>query len=223
MASVVELPDYPGPSSRCSILMWFLQIEELLDTANITCTTIRYHCVVGSLDFDTLEDVIDVINDPTPTANPYTRLKDYIIKRSVPIKTALLFKALLNTPILDDSPANLLIWFRKLPAEVRASIDQQHTAHLSLDNTAALADSVFFAHKLPQPEPEQCKPHTPKDLMEKQKLQLLRLEIKKMKQIKKRKIQYLKRVKKLHDKERIVMEKELTKQKNLLRQQMAIS
>jgi hypothetical protein len=77
-------------------------------------------------------------------------------------------------PLGDDSPSTFLknlrilanaiempdsflrkVWFRQLPAEIRTSLNQQHTAHLSLNNTAALADRAFFAHKMLQPEPEQ--------------------------------------------------------------------
>ena len=144
-------------------LVWFAQVEAQFATRNITTERTRFDHVVAALSNEFATEVRDIILNP-PEADPYSKLKDLLIKRTAASerkRLQLLFTAeelgdrkptqLLRRmqQLLGDSagplPDNSLLrelFFQRLPGHVRMVLASSGDT-VSLDTLADMADKML--------------------------------------------------------------------------------
>ena len=140
---------------------WFAHIEAAFELQKITSQKTKYNYVVVSLTPELADVVEDIIRSP-PTHEPYTTLKDAILKRTslsdhqrsqelfknlergdrTPSQLYRHMRNLLGDKHMDDSLFRQL-WLSKLPPQVQASLAS--VEDLPLERQAAIADAVFEA------------------------------------------------------------------------------
>lgn len=119
--------------------LYFIQMEAQFRNARITAENTKYDHTVASLDPQYLQLVSDIIRNP-PTENPYTELKQRIIKEFTDSDQRKLRRLIKEIELGDDKPSQLLqkmkklagnsisddaiksLWIERLPESVRAVI-----------------------------------------------------------------------------------------------------
>jgi hypothetical protein len=139
--------------------LWFLQVDALFKTRNITASRTKFNHVVAAISPQTATTVRDIIRNP-PREDAYDALKEALIKRNAPTKHNQL-QQLLQMPALGDrKPSELLrnmrqlnnddndtelfreMFLQRLPKEVRAVL-MAIGGEKSLDEMAELADNMI--------------------------------------------------------------------------------
>ena len=156
--------------------LWFAQVEAQFSTRGITVEKTKYDYIVSALAPDTATMVRELILSP-PTDNPYTTLKQTLIKRTGGSNQQKMQRLLNDVELGDQKPSQMLrrmrqlwsgdaseallreIFLQRLPTNVRmvlASSDPGNT----LDTLAEIADrvlevsgpSVAAVHTTPGPQ-----------------------------------------------------------------------
>lgn len=140
--------------------LWFRQIEAQFKLAHITQEETKFNHVLAQLEWRFANEVDDIIANP-PTENPYTQLKNELIRR-LSASQAQRFRQLVGeeelngrtpsqflrhlrslagpTPVQDDILCTL--WMQRLPAQVQAILQTQSTEQ-TLDKLAQTADRII--------------------------------------------------------------------------------
>lgn len=102
MTSKISLPDFNVKKPET----WFVRIEGILTTNKITDNEAKFWAVVGSLDDDTLDLVMDKVK-PMPDNNKYETLKKTIIDRTAASTDKKLLEAMSGLTLGDQKPSQL--------------------------------------------------------------------------------------------------------------------
>ncbi|XP_058810407.1 uncharacterized protein LOC131675443 [Phymastichus coffea] len=92
---------------------WFIQLESVFQCHNIRSDLQRYHVAVAGLDSETLQDSLDVLQNP-PSTSAYNHLKEQVIRRYGDTATKRLHKLFSGLTMADRSPSQLLRRMRAL-------------------------------------------------------------------------------------------------------------
>ena len=144
--------------------LWFLQVDALFQTRNITAPKTKFNHVVASISPQAAATVRDIIRAP-PAGDAYQVLKESLIKRNAPTRHHCLQQLLHQITLGDRKPSELLrrmrqlhgdgtpdtellreLFLQRLPKEIRAvlsamAMDTTNT----LDNLAETADNMIEA------------------------------------------------------------------------------
>lgn len=142
-------------------IVWFTQVEALFATKNISSEKTKYNILLSSISPELATEVRDILLN-TPTNNPYTKLKETILKRTTISKQKQIQQLLNCEELGDKTPTQLLrrlnqllgeqanaidnsilkeIFLQRLPVNVKivlASIKED-----SLENLAEVADKIM--------------------------------------------------------------------------------
>lgn len=155
----LHLPEF----KRADPELWFALADRAFCAANITSETTKFAHAVSHLGTQFGSEVRDIILNP-PNSNPYTVLRDELIKRLGDTQASKTKKLIEDEAIGDQRPSQFMrrlrnlggssvtedliktLWISRLPALVQAIL----AAHknLNLDTLAELADSIFDSTKL---------------------------------------------------------------------------
>lgn len=157
----VQLPSFWKQNSS----LWFAQAEAQFSIANITSESTKYSYVVSKLDEHFAHEVQDILTN-TPVHNPYTTLKNELIKRLSLSQGQRIKQILMEEELGDRKPSQFLrhlrslagtgpvkddllrtIWAQRLPTYVQAILQTQPET-ISLDNLASIADKVIEVHPI---------------------------------------------------------------------------
>ncbi|XP_065214656.1 uncharacterized protein LOC135841572 [Planococcus citri] len=160
---VVEMVKLP-PLPKKNIRLWFAQVEAQFTNRKITAESTKFSHIVGSLDHDIAERVLDIIF--IPPANPYTALKDRLIKELEESAQQKLRRFLQEDLTLDDQKPTILLrkmrslaegkvndtflkdlFTQRMPAHVRAILATLDTS--DLDKIAQTADKIVESVQIP--------------------------------------------------------------------------
>ena len=137
--------------------LWFKICDHRFETSNITSERTKFGHVAGALDPQYALEVKDIMMDPPP--QPYTRLREELIKRLSQSQEQKTIRLLEGEEIGDRKPSQFLrhlrdlagtsvaadlvrtLWLRRLPTSIQSVLVSQ--AELSLDKVAELADKVL--------------------------------------------------------------------------------
>ena len=86
--------------------VWFLQVEAVLATHNITDDTQRYHLIVAAFDSATADEFADIIGNP-PATDKYTTLKGAVIASTTDSTEKQILKVLTGLHLGDKKPSAL--------------------------------------------------------------------------------------------------------------------
>ncbi|XP_058806335.1 uncharacterized protein LOC131672853 [Phymastichus coffea] len=92
---------------------WFTQLESVFQCHNIRSDLQRYHAAVAGLDSETIQDSLDVLQNP-PSTGAYDNLKEQIIRRYGDTATQRLHKFFSGLTMGDRTPSQLLRRMRTL-------------------------------------------------------------------------------------------------------------
>lgn len=141
--------------------VWFAQVEAQFTTRRITAQKSRFDYVIASLTAEVATEVRDLILRP-PEANPYTVLKEQLIKRTAASEQRRLQQLFNSEELGDRKPTQLLrrmqqllgdrvgvadgtflreLFLQRLPANVRMVLAST-SATATLEELAELADKV---------------------------------------------------------------------------------
>lgn len=144
------------PVWKTEINLWFLQVESNFVMSGIEKELTKFHCVVAALDMEVLSYVKDIVEVP-PTDNPYTVLKERIVKRFTQSESSRLRTLLQELYLGDKKPTQLLHEMRSLAGSQisddvlktlfiqRLPINIQQILSISkdkLDDLAQIADKI---------------------------------------------------------------------------------
>lgn len=101
--------------------LWFLRVEGIMATHNVTEDAEKFNLVVGFLDLDTLDGVDDTVTNP-PASDKYKTLKDAIIKLTGKTAEKKLQEAMSGMTLGDDKPSQL---WRKLKSRASTHLDEK--------------------------------------------------------------------------------------------------
>lgn len=145
--------------------LWFALADRAFDAANITTEPTKFAHSIAHLGMQNGAEIRDLVMNP-PTENPYSKLKEELIKRIGTSQTSKTRK-LLEVEVMGDlKPSQFMrrlknlggtvvseevigtIWIARLPSLAQAIL----AAHkdLSLDKLAELADSILETTKQEQ-------------------------------------------------------------------------
>ena len=143
-----------------NIKMWFVQLEDVFVTRKITSQATKFATLVPALPPSIVEEVADIL-DSVPEHEPYTHLKEAILKRTGCSDEKALRRLFRNVTIRDRTPSQLLrpmkttlgqhkmaepilrgLWMEKLPSII-TQILAPMVGYLSLDQLADSADKIF--------------------------------------------------------------------------------
>lgn len=143
--------------------LWFLQVEAIFKSYQITKNEKKYQLVVGQLPYRVLTQVADIVREPGKT--PYETLKSRLITTYAQSQVRKVQKLLEETTLGDQKPSQLLrqmqslagtaasdqvlrtIWLRAMPQRVQgilAALDQNNLSHL-----AEVADKILEVDTTP--------------------------------------------------------------------------
>ena len=111
MAAAVVLKLAPFWSANPSL--WFAQAEAQFATRNITTEQTKFRHIVATLAPEIATEVRDLLHQP-PEDNPYTVLKEVLIKRVGVSEDVRLTQLLEDEPLGDRRPSQLLRRMRQL-------------------------------------------------------------------------------------------------------------
>lgn len=143
--------------------LWFALADRAFCAANITSEATKFAHAVAHLGTQFGSEVRDIILNP-PQFNPYTVLRDELIKRLGDTQASKTRKLIEDESMGDQRPSQFMrrlknlggssvtedliktLWISRLPALIQAIL----AAHkdLNLDTLAELADSIFDSTKL---------------------------------------------------------------------------
>jgi len=103
----------PPPFWREMPQLWFIRLEAQFSLAHITCEKTKFNYVVSIIDGDIIRVVSDIIRNPHLT-EPYTNLKETLIKRLSLSETTKLNQLLSDLNLGDRKPSQLLREMREL-------------------------------------------------------------------------------------------------------------
>ena len=121
-------PDIQTPSTTAAVsiklppywandpIIWFAQVEAQFTTRNITSEYTKYAYVVSSLQPNIAQEVGDLLVHP-PTDQPYTQLKDELIKHTSASEQKRLHLLLTAEQLGDKIPSQLLRKMQQLLGE----------------------------------------------------------------------------------------------------------
>jgi len=154
--ATVKLPPYWSQDPT----LWFAQAEAQFGIAGVTTEETKFYHVISALPPDSALEVRDLILTP-PTTDPYTTLKDTLIRRTMESAARRVEKALESAEMGDMRPSQILrrleqqlegmktdpklltqVFLRKLPSTVRTIIAAQEDK-LKIEELADLADKVY--------------------------------------------------------------------------------
>ena len=87
--------------------LWFAQVEAQFSTRGITVERTKFDYIVSALSPDTAMEVRDLVLTP-PTDDPYTKLKQELIKRTAGSNQQKLHRLLNEVELGDQKPSQLL-------------------------------------------------------------------------------------------------------------------
>ena len=121
----IQLPSHPATSAVSIKLppywpndpvLWFTQVEAQFTTCGITAKGTKYAYVVGSLQPDVAQEVQDLLLNP-PMTEPYSFLKDEMIKRTFQSEQKRLHQLLTAEELGDRKPTQLYWQMQQLLGE----------------------------------------------------------------------------------------------------------
>lgn len=138
--------------------LWFSMVEQRFAVSQVTNESEKYTCVANALDPKVAVEVRDMIV-AIPQTEPYTKLKEQIIKRLSASQEEKTRRLLESEEMGDRKPSQFLrhlqtlagntvpdtmlrtLWIHRLPNNVQAILAAQQ--ELSLEKLAELADSII--------------------------------------------------------------------------------
>ncbi|XP_045785198.1 uncharacterized protein LOC123880872 [Maniola jurtina] len=140
-------------------IIWFATVEAQFEIAGIITDSTKYSYVLGHLDQKYSQEVEDIITNPPPIGQRYTRLKDELIRRLSMSEEERVRQLISDEELGDRKPSQFLrhlrslagsalsdenilrqLWMRRLPQQVQVVTASQ--LELPLDKLAELADRV---------------------------------------------------------------------------------
>lgn len=153
------------PFSSAHPALWFASLEAQFEINQVVRQTTKYHYAVAHLDTNCTKEVEDLIIDP-PKENPYTALKDAIIRRFSETKEHKIRRLLEREQLGDRKPSSFLrhlkslagtpfpddllksIWLGRLPRFLQTVLTAQSLE--SLTELSELADKLVDINAEPQ-------------------------------------------------------------------------
>ena len=154
MATSLKLPlfwtDYPEA--------WFIHIETLFRTKNITQDNTKYEYLIISLPQDVIVSVLDIIQNPE-ISDKYLNLKKHLIERHTISEQRKLDKIFSNSELSDQKPSEFYrslalvagagfdnellkkLWLRKLPKPLNVALTGSNLANIT--ELLKLADNIW--------------------------------------------------------------------------------
>lgn len=147
----------PAPFIKSAPKLYFMQMEAQFLLSGITTDSTKFNHILGSLDPQFLQPVIDVIENPSLT-NKYETLKTRILAEFTHSDQHKLRILLKETELGDAKPSQLLrkmrelsnnalsdealktLWIERLPEQIRPVIS---TADGDLNKIASMADKIL--------------------------------------------------------------------------------
>lgn len=144
---------------------WFLQVEALFSTRNITSQQTKFNYILAALPCDIITTVIDVIQANRDAADAYDKLKAALLGRLVKSESRRIEELLRGTPMGDRTPSEYYrhlrvlagsstaindellrnLWLRNLPALVQTSVTT--SGKTEADEMVTVADKVFEVYE----------------------------------------------------------------------------
>ncbi|XP_058803955.1 uncharacterized protein LOC131671502 [Phymastichus coffea] len=149
---------------------WFIQLESVFACHQISSDLQRYHAAVAGLDSETVQDLLDVLQN-APASGKYANLKDQVIHRYGDSATQRLHKLFSGLTMEDRTPSQLLRRMRGLAGN--SVSDDAIKVHwldllpigtskmLRLLRTATLDELAQTADELVETAPEVCSVQRP--------------------------------------------------------------
>lgn len=153
-SKAIHLPSFQAKD----VEFWFLQVEAMFRTANITNDQCKFDLVITALDLQAAADIRDVLRNP-PDEDRYEAIKKALVDRLAVSESARIERILSNEPIGDRTPSQHLrhlqaiagnnfsaqvltsLWLKTLPSDVKLVVAGTMDT-LPLDKLAAMADNV---------------------------------------------------------------------------------
>lgn len=147
----------PAPFIKSAPELYFMQMEAQFILSGITLDATKFNHILGSLDPQFLQPVIDVIKNP-PATNKYDALKTRILREFTESDQHKLRILLKETELGDNKPSQLLrkmrelsnnalsddalktLWIERLPEQIRPVIS---TADGDLNKIAEMANKIL--------------------------------------------------------------------------------
>ena len=148
--------------------IWFAQAEAMFNTRQIRTERTKFDHVVSALAPEFVQEIRDLVLRP-PALNPYTTIKDQLIKRTEISEQARLRKLLSDEELGDRKPSQFLrklqqllggtsldnsflreLFLQRLPASVRMVLASASST-MDLASLASMADRVMEVSSAPPP------------------------------------------------------------------------
>jgi len=140
-------------------VLWFAQIEDQFSLCGIITEVIKYINASSNLDARYASEVSEILRAP-PSENPYTFLKEALIRRFTMSDEKRIRQLLSEEQLGDRSPSQFLrhlrsligatpiddgllksLWLQRLPINIRAIVQSQPSSN-TLDDLATTADKI---------------------------------------------------------------------------------
>ena len=139
MAVNIKLP----PFWAADPAIWFAQVEATFATKRLTAQKTRFDFVVASLSPEIAMEIRDLVLHP-PKTNPYTVLKETLIKRTAAFEQQRLQQLFQAEELGDRKPTQLLRRMQQLVGD-RAGIDESFIRELFLQRLPSNVRMVLAA------------------------------------------------------------------------------
>ena len=154
-AKPVSVPTFQAKD----VEFWFLQVEAMFRTGNVTGDQSKFDYVVKALDLSAATDIRELLRNP-PDEDMYGALKKALIDRLALSESARIKKILSNEQMGDRTPSQhlrhlqnvagdsfsetvlLSIWMQALPPDVKLIVAGD-AENLALDKLASMADRIL--------------------------------------------------------------------------------
>lgn len=162
----------PAPFIKSAPKLYFIQMEAQFALSGITNDSTKFNHILGSLDPQFLQPVVDVIENPPPTLK-YETLKKRILAEFTQSDQHKLRILLKETELGDNKPSQLLrkmrelsnnalsddalktLWIERLPEQIRPVIS---TADGDLNKIAEMANKILEITTYRQVSEVRCSP-----------------------------------------------------------------